>query len=611
MNNPNHLKEPILIRPAQTAFTTLVLFFILFTGVFILTLFTKPQKDKNIPSAGQMISSGGAYTGWIAFRSDRDEGGLYVINPESKTVERISNEQIYQDALLRDSISPDSSSAVYPAAVSTPALGNDLFVRRVSNGWTEKIIGNSGEDIEPAWSPDGYSIAYVNQLGGVEDIHILNLTSNQDTQIVHTDGAPNRHPSWSPTGEWLVYWTQETAKRQLWLMNTKTGAYQRLSNGQSNDWDPVWIKPPLAMQLSPTPGGPDDLEILMTVKECLADGSSQVDYLVRDTTHGQSPITRVQVRVGEHVVYDSGAITKNRISSKFEYTSIRTAETTGQSMVLLKAWNSTTFRLSPKIKQLESKCSTLKKVPQEIAQFLPSTPTPQNPQIKPEPTPTPMPEEQYLNKVIFYSDRDGGTALYLMNEDGSNPTRVQEDLNAFTHYTQAQKSWATSPDQQSIVFSSIMMESQSLYQFNFVEGWIWRLTNSDGRDLQPSWSPDGKSILFSRTFEENSEIMILDLQTLVTKELTENTWEEDSAPCFLPDGQQILFTSNRLTGNRQIWKMALNGSGLKNLSNNSHNDWDPLWIRSSVSPIRQSNSNGTASQPTVMSTPAPLMQIIR
>ena len=63
------------------------------------------------------------------------------------------------------------------------------------------------------------------------------------------------------------------------------------------------------------------------------------------------------------------------------------------------------------------------------------------------------------------------------------------------------------------------------------------------------------------------------------RRLTTNTWEWDKHPSWSGDGRQIVFYSNRDSGRRQIWIMDADGGSLRNISNNGYNDWDPVWIK--------------------------------
>jgi hypothetical protein len=60
----------------------------------------------------------------------------------------------------------------------------------------------------------------------------------------------------------------------------------------------------------------------------------------------------------------------------------------------------------------------------------------------------------------------------------------------------------------------------------------------------PSWSPDGNSIVVTGMAEGQSDLYLYHLQTKTLKNLT-NDGYSDLQPCFSPDGRSIVFTSDR------------------------------------------------------------------
>ena len=63
------------------------------------------------------------------------------------------------------------------------------------------------------------------------------------------------------------------------------------------------------------------------------------------------------------------------------------------------------------------------------------------------------------------------------------------------------------------------------------------------------------------------------------KRLTINMWEWDKHPSWSPDGNQIVFWSNRDTGRRQLWIMNADGSNQRVMISSPYQDWDPIWLK--------------------------------
>jgi TolB protein len=60
------------------------------------------------------------------------------------------------------------------------------------------------------------------------------------------------------------------------------------------------------------------------------------------------------------------------------------------------------------------------------------------------------------------------------------------------------------------------------------------------------------------------------------RDLTPNTPEFDGDPAWSPGGSRIAFTSRR-DGNKEIYLMNPDGTGLLNITNNRADDFDPTW----------------------------------
>lgn len=191
-------------------------------------------------------------------------------------------------------------------------------------------------------------------------------------------------------------------------------------------------------------------------------------------------------------------------------------------------------------------------------------------------------QEQYRGWIAFRSNRDGGEATYVMRPDGSEAQLAPPDIIYNTSQLYQQQQW--SPDGTQFVYVEHVSEKASTNIFKVRSDLpaTWdrdtMLTDYTGTEYDPVWSPDGQMIAFVANHTGNDEIWLMNLDGGNQRQLTYNDWPWDKHPSFSPDGQRIVFYSNR-SGTRQIWIMNSDGSNQVNVSGNSAEEWDPIWIR--------------------------------
>jgi Tol biopolymer transport system component/serine/threonine protein kinase len=157
------------------------------------------------------------------------------------------------------------------------------------------------------------------------------------------------------------------------------------------------------------------------------------------------------------------------------------------------------------------------------------------------PKPTPLGRG---GKIAFVSQRDGNThqQIYVMDSDGSNVTQLT--------YDEVNKSWPMwSPDGKQILYVADGGYGPYNSRYN-LDIWVMNadgsnpinLTEAQGVDEDPIWSPNGNKIVWvSRRFGGTRQLMIMNADGSEPERLS-NEFEEYN-PTFSPDGEILLFSS--------------------------------------------------------------------
>jgi TolB protein len=138
--------------------------------------------------------------------------------------------------------------------------------------------------------------------------------------------------------------------------------------------------------------------------------------------------------------------------------------------------------------------------------------------------------------------------LYVMDYDGHSVYR-----KTFDNSLVMSPSW--SPDGKRLVFASLKSGFWDIYLLTLSSGKVQKLVSFPGMNTQASFSPDGRSLVLILSKTGNPEVFHFSLKDGKATRLTYTSAVENS-PGFSPDGKHILYSSDS-SGSPELYLLDL------------------------------------------------------
>jgi dipeptidyl aminopeptidase/acylaminoacyl peptidase len=187
-------------------------------------------------------------------------------------------------------------------------LAHVWVVAADGEGPARQLTDGRFDDGEPAWSPDGRSIAFTSDRSADRDrrfgghaLHVVDVASGRVRRLTRDDRFASR-PSWSPDGTTIAYLRAETT-------NDVDGHHDRLWLVPAKGGDERCLTPDIERGLAFRPGGyrtpsrptwtPDGTAILQIQADA---GTTQLVRIATDQANRVQPLTE-----GRHVISEFSA----------------------------------------------------------------------------------------------------------------------------------------------------------------------------------------------------------------------------------------------------------------------------------------------------------------
>ena len=389
----------------------------------------------------------------------------------------------------------------YPGAVFDPAFSPDgksiafvwngvnqdnynIYVKLVGAGSPFKLTNDPASESSPVWSPDGRYIAFVKN----NDFYIIPSLGGDErkiTDVKQGSMAAGGGIDWSPDGKNIVVSASDSSGTPgIVLISVDTGEKQKLTSQENIN---TYFTGDAHPRFSPDGSEIAFIKVLsFTVAElCIVPSAGGKEKQLTFDKH--NIVSEAWTPDGKEIVFSSNRSGNNalwRIPSGGGSAKIVAGTGEGAQYIdIAKEGNELAYihrTFNTNIWHLDlSKSNSVLKSPTKLI-------TSTQLQIEPQYSP----DGRY---IVFTSNRSGNTEIWRCNSDGTNPVQ----LTSFEGPSPGTARW--SPDGQSISFDCAAEGNENIYVINSSGGKPHQITANKSYDAISSWSRDGKWIYFAST----------------------------------------------------------------------------------------------------------------
>jgi Tol biopolymer transport system component/DNA-binding winged helix-turn-helix (wHTH) protein len=383
--------------------------------------------------------------------------------------------------------SPDGRQVAFVWAGES-GRNQDIYVTVVGTGSTLRLTTDPANDSSPVWSPDGRYIAFHRDSTRPAYFSIPSIGGAERKVLEVEPGGKSigRKAVWSPDGRALIVSArpERNAPRQLLMFSLDSREKRPLTSprGPWGDEDPVFS--PDGRWLAFVRG-------FVQLIVARADGS---DERVLSTAPGIRGLAWTVD--GKNIVYASFRSSGNNlwriplsggapemIGGVSGGVAFPTFSPDGRKLVYSES------RVNANVWALPAGTDLSQSAAEPFTKLIHSTRSQSSPQISPD-----------GRRIVFVSDRSGSREIWICDSDGRNPRQ----LTSFGGPHVGTPRW--SPDGASIVFDAIVSAAADIYVIASDGGALTNVTPHPSVDVTPSYSRDGRWIYFSSNRTGMSEI---------------------------------------------------------------------------------------------------------
>jgi len=179
-------------------------------------------------------------------------------------------------------------------------------------------------------------------------------------------------------------------------------------------------------------------------------------------------------------------------------------------------------------------------------------------------------------RIAFKMDNGPTSEIYISDFDGHNEKEVTKDNNLV-----AAPTWV--PGHFALYYTSYILGNPSIFFHDLGSGSRKAFARFGGSNISPSVSPDGSHVAMILSKDGWTDLYVSRTDGSDMRRLTKSR-EDESSPCWSPDGQYICFAA-KINERRSLCKVPAAGGQVQRINtvgalNPSEPDWSPdgKWI---------------------------------
>lgn len=215
----------------------------LVAGFLLLSVYWLTQSDdgKSLTLTISNIYTKSLLQGRIVFTTTKNgKSEIHIINANGSSPRNLTPPEASD---LQPDWSPDGGSIAFVR--SSEGVGNrDIWLMNADGTNRRPFAYGYNDEIDPAWSPDGSRIAYASGSPSNHIIVIANIVGGELSYLLGSldSSANSRYPVWSPDGQYIAFVSRSNnrSKYQLYTMNVDGTDMQPITKGGIETWSPAW-----------------------------------------------------------------------------------------------------------------------------------------------------------------------------------------------------------------------------------------------------------------------------------------------------------------------------------------------------------------------------------